>query len=120
MYLNGEGVKQDEVEARRLLKLAAKQGLPEAQFELGKLLAFQSYTKEDVEAGIGWLQKAADQGVGPAAEALNAAQDAMTQQEQQMGAGTKKQNSKQQKQKKKKKKQKKQKKKQKKKKPGAP
>ena len=76
MYLNGVGVKQDEAEARRLLKLAAEQGLPEAQFELGKLLAFQSYTKEDVEAGIGWLQKAADQGVGPAAEALNAAQEA--------------------------------------------
>lgn len=105
MYLNGEGVKQDEVEAKRLLKLAAREGLPEAQFELGKLLAFQSYTKEDVEAGIEWLQKAADQGVGPAAEALHAAQDAMVQQEQQ---------------KKKKKKKNKKKKKQKKKKPGAP
>lgn len=62
VYMRGLGVKKNPSEAVRWFRLAAEQGLADAQYELG--LCYykgEGVVKEDVEAMI-WLRRAADQG----------------------------------------------------------
>jgi len=55
MYKDGEGVAQDHAEAARWFRLAADQGDPEAQWELGHI------SEDDAEA-VRWWRLAAGQG----------------------------------------------------------
>lgn len=62
LYARGEsGVKQDYDKAGVWLKLAAGQGLAEAQFELGKLYVEGAGVKKDYKKGMEWFLKAANQ-----------------------------------------------------------
>jgi hypothetical protein len=62
MYLQGQGVSQDDVEAAKWFKLAAAQGLKEAQSILGLMYhQGQGVSQDDVEA-VRWFQLAAAQG----------------------------------------------------------
>jgi len=54
LYRIGHGVKEDDNKADKLLQLAAKAGLPAAQYEWGSFLLLE---KKD-EAGFSWLDKA--------------------------------------------------------------
>lgn len=62
-YQRGEGIRQDEREAVKWYKKAAKQGVPLAQNNLGIML-LQGYagSAPDRNAGLGWLVKAAHRG----------------------------------------------------------
>ena len=59
-YLDGSGGKRNEIEARRLLRLAANQGYANAQYELGSLLESYETKTTDKEAAA-WLRRAAEQ-----------------------------------------------------------
>jgi hypothetical protein len=62
MYFNGQGVDQDDMEAARWYKMAAEQGLANAQYNLGVMYAAaQGVDKDDKEA-VRWYRAAAEQG----------------------------------------------------------
>ena len=62
MYRDGRGVPQDDAEAVRWYRLAADQGLADAQFSLGVMYAIgDGVPKDDAEAAR-WYRLAADQG----------------------------------------------------------
>jgi TPR repeat protein len=69
LYLSGNGVKQDEYLAFQYCEQAAKEGLVEAQFELGMMyLNGIGVMNEDEDMALEWLWKAADSGHQPAKE----------------------------------------------------
>lgn len=61
IYLNGQGVDRDMVEAKKWLFMAAHQGSSEAQYTLG-MLAMPRDGKADMQEAMDWFRKAADQG----------------------------------------------------------
>jgi len=67
MYVTGEGVPQDHAEAVRWYRLAADQGLAEAQSMLGMLYYYGllGVPEDNVEA-VKWYRLAADQGLAEA------------------------------------------------------
>jgi CHAT domain-containing protein/Flp pilus assembly protein TadD len=72
MYLNGEGVTQNDVEAAKWFRKAAEQGQADAQVNLGWMYNYgKGVTKNDSEA-IKWHRKAAEQGYAQAQFILGA------------------------------------------------
>jgi len=62
MYCQGDGIKQNNTEAARLLTQAADQGIAEAQFTLGNFfIAGSGVVQSDKEAAK-WFTKAGEQG----------------------------------------------------------
>ena len=59
MYNNGQGVKQDDVEAVKWYRKAAKQGDASAQFNLGDMYADGRGVKQDDVEAVKWFRKAA-------------------------------------------------------------
>lgn len=63
IYANGAGGKQrDEAEARRWLLLAARQNFDTAQLDLATWLVEGRGGPRDLEAGFGWMKRAAEGG----------------------------------------------------------
>jgi TPR repeat protein len=62
MYANGEGVPQDNTEAVRWFRLAAEQGMAEAQTSLGVRYALGEGVPEDDVLAYMWWNLAAAQG----------------------------------------------------------
>lgn len=63
IYANGAaGKKQDDVEARRLLVLAARQNYDTAQLDLGQWLVDGRGGKRDLKSGFNWMKRAAQGG----------------------------------------------------------
>lgn len=63
VYANGVGgQKRDDVRARRLLVLAAKQNYDTAQIDLGQWMIDGRGGDRDLKAGFGWIKIAADGG----------------------------------------------------------
>lgn len=67
MYLNGNGVKQDDVKALDWALRGAKLGDVHAQNYVGFLLGSGRGAKQDHQQALRWYLAAADQGFGPAA-----------------------------------------------------
>jgi len=65
-YFEGKGVAQDVAMALRLYRLAAEQGLPQAQTELGRAYAKGEGVQKDAGEAYRWYHLAADQGYPPA------------------------------------------------------
>lgn len=65
MYYDGIGVMDDGEQAAHWFKLAAKQGLAEAQFKLGVIYYDGDDVSEDDEEAARWIKLAADQGHEP-------------------------------------------------------
>lgn len=63
IYANGAaGKKQDDIEARRLLVLAARQNYDTAQLDLGQWLVDGRGGKRDLKSGFNWMKRAAEGG----------------------------------------------------------
>ena len=62
MYANGQGVKQDDVEAVKWYRKAAEQGDVKAQFNLGVRYDKGRGVKQDYFEAVKWYRKAAEQG----------------------------------------------------------
>jgi TPR repeat protein len=63
LYLSGKGVDRDEFRAFELCKMAAEEGLVEAQFQVGVMyLDGVGVMHEDEIKALEWLWKAADNG----------------------------------------------------------
>ena len=61
-YATGQGVAKDDAEAARWYRMAAEQGNPDAQFNLGLSYAKgQGVAKDNAEA-VHWYRLAAEQG----------------------------------------------------------
>ena len=71
-YLNGTGVKKDEVEAVKWFRKAAEGGDAEGQRDLGHALAAGQGTKADIVEACRWLSAAAQKGDKVAKEELEA------------------------------------------------
>jgi hypothetical protein len=69
-YLAGEGVAPDRKEAVKWFRLAADQGLGEAQYNLGVLYAAGDGVAKDPAAAMKWYRLAADQKIAKAQYAL--------------------------------------------------
>jgi TPR repeat protein len=70
MYLYGQGVTEDAVEAVNWYRLAAEQGMPEAQINLGARYDKGDGIKQDDVMAYTWLNLAAKQGNEEAIKAL--------------------------------------------------
>ena len=70
MYLSGEGVPQDYVEAVRWFRLAAEQGYAEAQDKLGAMYMDGQGVPQDYAEAARWYLLAAEQGETSAQFAL--------------------------------------------------
>lgn len=55
MYQNGEGVKQDYVEAMRWYKLAAEQGFYLAQYDIGEMYYSGKGVQQDFKVAYYWF-----------------------------------------------------------------
>jgi TPR repeat protein len=62
MYLSGRGVPRDYVEAVKLSRLAAEQGLAAAQYNLAYAYANGQGVPQDYVEAVKWSRLAADQG----------------------------------------------------------
>ena len=62
MYDMGQGVRQDYAEAVKWYRLAADQGLADAQDNLGQTYDQGQGVQQDFIEAMKWLRKAADQG----------------------------------------------------------
>jgi len=62
MYDNGQGVKQDDVDAVKWYRKAAEQGYAKAQFNLGVMYHNGLGVKQDDVEAVKWYRKAAEQG----------------------------------------------------------
>jgi TPR repeat protein len=62
MYATGQGVPEDDAEAARWYRLAAEQGLAEAQAYLGVMYANGEGVPEDDTESVRWYRLAAEQG----------------------------------------------------------
>lgn len=60
-YWNGNGVKRDEAEADRLVRLAAEKGWPRAQCAVGYNYEKGIRVKQDYKIAMEWYRRAADQ-----------------------------------------------------------
>jgi TPR repeat protein len=62
MYEAGKGVPQDDETAVKWYKLAAEQGLVEAQYNLGGMYDYGRGVPQDDETAVKWYRLAAEQG----------------------------------------------------------
>lgn len=65
-YEKGHGVRQDDTQAVRWYRKAAKQGVSDAQFLLGYMYAFGRAVPKDDTQAVAWWRKAAEQGMSKA------------------------------------------------------
>lgn len=70
MYTNGQGVKQDFIEAAKWYSRAAKQGISQAQFRLGEIYVKGQGVPADLEQAYAWFTVAAHLGHAQASAAL--------------------------------------------------
>ena len=70
MYRDGRGVPQDDAEAVRWYRLAADQGLADAQFSLGVMYTPGRGVPQDDAEAVRWYRLAADQGQADAQDTL--------------------------------------------------
>ncbi len=76
MYINGEGIEQDTVQAVELFKKAAEQGNIDAQNNLGALYYTGEGVERNVDIAIEWFEKAAALGSDDARANLEAIKSA--------------------------------------------
>lgn len=69
-YRNGQGVPPDDHEAARLLRLAAEQRHPQAQYYFGLMIGQGRGDRQDFREAVRWYQLAARQGVADAQHLL--------------------------------------------------
>ena len=74
MHWSGRGTEPDEDEALKWFLLAAEQGIPEAMYNVSKILLSKDENKNRDEA-INWLVKSANAGYGAAADMLSEFED---------------------------------------------
>ena len=72
MYVNGEGVEKDVVQAVELFKKAAEQGHVDAQNNLGAMYFTGEGVERDEQKAVSWFEKAAAQGNADAQANLDA------------------------------------------------
>ena len=70
MYWSGRGTEPDLDEALRLFLLAADQGIPEAMYNVAKILLAKDFEKNRDEA-IRWLKRSANAGYSTAYDMLS-------------------------------------------------
>jgi len=63
MYADGRGVPQDYVEALKWVRMAADQGLSNAQGRLGEMYDKGQGVLQDYQQAVAWYRKAAEQGL---------------------------------------------------------
>jgi TPR repeat protein len=63
MYAGGFGVPQDQGQALHWYRLAADQGLPQAQYEMGRIYQLGLGVPRDYALAAQWHRRAADQGI---------------------------------------------------------
>ena len=66
MYFEGQGVPQDDKEAFKWYRLAAKQGQVEAQYNLGAMYFKGQGVPQDYKEALKWYRLAAAQGYAKA------------------------------------------------------
>ncbi|HFC6390643.1 TPA: tetratricopeptide repeat protein, partial [Neisseria lactamica] len=66
MYENGQGVRQDYVQAVQWYRKASEQGDAQAQFNLGVMYAEGQGVRQDYVEAVKWFRQAADQGLAQA------------------------------------------------------
>lgn len=62
LYLDGKGVKKDEVKAFNLFQKVAESGKPDAMYFMGMMYLHGEGTQQVVYKGINWLEKSAELG----------------------------------------------------------
>lgn len=62
MYDQGQGVRQDYVQAVQWYRKAAEQGHAVAQYNLGSMYDQGQGVRQDYAQAVGWFRKAAEQG----------------------------------------------------------
>ena len=70
MYWSGRGTEPNLDEALRLFLLAAEQGVPEAMYNVAKILLTKDFEKNKDEA-VGWLKRSANAGYDTAYDMLS-------------------------------------------------
>ena len=70
MYWSGRGTEPNLDEALRLFLLAAEQGVPEAMYNVAKILLAKDFEKNRGEA-VGWLRRSANAGYDTAYDMLS-------------------------------------------------
>jgi hypothetical protein len=66
MYVNGDGVPQDDAEAVQWFRRAAEQGLAQAQHNLGFAYAKSRGVSQNNSEAVQWFRRAAEQGYADA------------------------------------------------------
>jgi len=66
MYVQGQGVRQDDKQAVHWYRKAAEQGVAEAQYNLGLMYAKGQGVRQDDTQVVQWYRKAAEQGLAEA------------------------------------------------------
>ena len=74
MHWSGRGTEPDEDKALRWFLPAAEQGIPEAMYNVAKILLSKDPEKNKDEA-IGWLERSANAGYGAAEDMLSEFED---------------------------------------------
>ena len=74
MYWSGRGCEQNQDKALELFLLAAKQEVPEAMYNVAKILLDKDYNKNKAEA-VEWLKRSANVGYGAAYDMLSNLED---------------------------------------------
>ena len=62
MYVEGQGVRQDDAQAVQWYRKAAEQGIAKAQFNLGFMYNNGQGVRQDYMQAVHWYRKAAEQG----------------------------------------------------------
>ncbi|MBP5311523.1 MAG: sel1 repeat family protein [Clostridia bacterium] len=70
MYWSGRGTKPDRDRALKLFLSAAEQGIPEAMYNVAKLLLAKDFEKNKDEA-LAWLRRSANAGYDAASDMLS-------------------------------------------------
>ena len=70
MYRSGRGTKPDRDRALKLFLSAAEQGIPEAMYNVAKLLLAKDFEKNKDEA-LAWLRRSANAGYDAASDMLS-------------------------------------------------
>ena len=74
MYWSGRGTEPDEDKALKWFLPAAEQGIPEAMYNVAKILLSKD-AENNKEEALGWLRKSANAGYGAAEDMLSDVED---------------------------------------------
>ena len=81
MYLYGEGVEEDYVEAVRWYRKAAEQGLAEAEYQIGLFYFFGDGVEQDYSEAYAWFNLSAEKGYNLAVKRRDESEKTMTRQQ---------------------------------------